>query len=146
MINPKSALFLQKSHLYFNSHTTFGIDPKLSTCDDNEHASSLGHTRVFKKGDLALYDRNYASFWLFSLLLNKKVGSWKVVKELSNSPAKEVIREIHPSKASAKKCKELGISSRSIKLRFIWIELNTGEKEILIISLIDKKISLSNIL
>ncbi len=35
------------------------LDVKLSTYDDNEHTLSLGHTRVFKKGDLALYDRNY---------------------------------------------------------------------------------------
>ncbi len=34
-----------------------------------------------------------------------KVGSWKVAKELSNSPAKEVIREIHLSKASTKEYK-----------------------------------------
>lgn len=123
------------------------IDAKLSTYSDNEHNLSLEHTAVFEKGDLALYDRNYASFWLFSLLLNRrvdfcarlKVGSWKVAKELCNSGNKEIITEIYPSKASVKKCKVLGISTTPIKLRFICIELNTGEKEVLITSLMDQQ-------
>ena len=123
------------------------LDTKLSTYSDNEHNLSLTHTAVFEKGDLALYDRNYASFWLFSLLVNKqvdfcarlKVGSWKATKELSNSGNKEIITEIYPSKASAKKCKVLGLPTTPIKLRFICIELNTGEKEVLITSLIDQQ-------
>lgn len=123
------------------------LDAKLSTYSDNEHNLSLEHTVVFKKGDLALYDRNYASFWLFALLLDKqinfcarlKTGSWKIAKELANSGNKEIMAEIHPSKASAKKCKALGLEITPIRLRFICIELSTGEKEVLITSLIDPK-------
>lgn len=123
------------------------LDAKLSTYRDNEHHLSLEHTAIFRKGDLALYDRNYASFWLFSLLLNKqvdfcarlKIGSWKVAKELSNSGNKEIITKIYPSKASAKKCRALGLAITPIKLRFICIMLNTGEKEVLITSLIDQQ-------
>ena len=98
------------------------IDAKLSTYNDNEHNLSLEHTVVFEKGDLALYDRNYASFWLFALLLDKqvnfcarvKVGSWEVAKELSDSGTKEIITEIYPSKASAKKCRTLGLVSHPL--------------------------------
>jgi hypothetical protein len=123
------------------------LDAKLSTYSDNEHNLSLEHTAVFKKGDLALYDRNYASFWLFSLLVDKqtnfcarlKVGTWKIAKELSDSGNKEIITEIYPSKASAKKCRALGLTTTPIKLRFICIELSTGEKEVLITSLIDQQ-------
>lgn len=56
---------------------------------------------------------------------------------LSYSGDKEIITEIYPSKASAKKCKALGLNTSPIKLRFICIKLRTGEKEILITSLID---------
>jgi hypothetical protein len=123
------------------------LDAKLSTYNDNEHSLALGHTCVFEKGDLALYDRNYGSFWMFALLMDKqtdfcarlKVGSWKVAKELSNSGNKEIVTEIYPSKASATKCKALGLSSAPIKLRFICIELNTGEKEVLVTSLTDSQ-------
>jgi hypothetical protein len=121
------------------------VDARLSTYDDNEHNLALQHSLIFKEGDLALYDRNYASFWMFSLLMKKnihfcarlKTGSWKAAKELAGSGRKEMITEIFPSKASAKKCKELGLSTAPIKLRLICIELDTGEKEVLITSLVD---------
>lgn len=121
------------------------VDARLSTYDDNEHNLALQHAAIFEEGDLALYDRNYASFWMFSLLTHKKTqfcarlktGSWKAAKELAESGRKEMITEIFPSKASAKKCRELGLSTAPIKLRFICIELDTGEKEVLITSLVD---------
>jgi hypothetical protein len=121
------------------------VDAKLSTYNDNEHNLALQHSAIFEAGDLTLYDRNYASFWLFALLINKKVdfcarlktGSWKVAKQLIDIGDKEIITKNYPSKASAKKCKELGLSTAPITLRFICIELSTGEKEVLVASLVD---------
>jgi len=121
------------------------LDAILSTYDNNEHALALQHSAVFKPNDLILYDRNYASFWMFSLLIHKqtkfcarlKVGSWKIAKQLVKSGMKELTTEIYPSKASKRKCKELGISIAPISLRFICIELITGEKEVLITNLLD---------
>ena len=121
------------------------VDAQLSTYDDNEHNLALQHTAMFQTDDLTLYDRNYASFWLFALLINKKVefcarlktGTWKVAKQLIDSGDKEIITKIYPSKASAKKCKELGLSTTPITLRFICIELSTGEMEVLVTSLVD---------
>ncbi|MGB5698302.1 IS4 family transposase [Muriicola sp.] len=120
------------------------VDAQLSTYGDNEHNLALQHTDLFQSGDLTLYDRNYASFWLFALLINKQVdfcarlktGSWKVAKGLIDSGEKEITTKIYPSKASATKCKELGLSTAPITLRFICIELCTGEKEVLVTSLI----------
>jgi len=105
----------------------------------------LKHSGRFKTDDLVLYDRNYASLWMFALLTNKgthfcarlKTGSWKVAKQLVNSGDKEIITKIYPSKASVMKCKELGLSTLPLTFRFICIELSTGEKEVLIISLVD---------
>jgi len=122
------------------------IDAKLSTYDDNEHNLSLQHSARFQEGDLALYDRNYASFWLFAVLIDKKVefcarlktGTWKAAKQLIDSGEKEIITKIYPSKVSAKKCKELGLSTVPITLRLVCIELSTGEKEVLITSLINR--------
>ena len=121
------------------------VDAQLSTYDDNEHNLALQHTAIFQAGDLTLYDRNYASFWLFAQLMEKqvhfcarlKVGSWKVAKQLADSGDKEITTKIYPSKASAKKCRELGLSTAPITLRFICIELSTGEKEVLVTSLVD---------
>lgn len=121
------------------------VDANLSTYDDNEHNLALQHASIFEAGDLVLYDRNYASFWMFALLQQKKVhfcarlkvGSWKVAKELADSGNREITTEIYPSKASAKKCKALGLPITPIKLRFVCIELSTGEKEVLVTSLLD---------
>jgi hypothetical protein len=121
------------------------IDAILSTYDNNEHALALQHSAVFEPNDLILYDRNYASFWMFSLLIHKqtkfcarlKVGSWKIAKQLAKSGMKELTTEIYPSKASKRKCNELGLSATPISLRFICIELITGEKEVLITNLLN---------
>ena len=121
------------------------VDAQLSTYNDNEHNLALKHSGRFKTDDLVLYDRNYASFWMFALLTNKgthfcarlKTGSWKVAKQLVNCGDKEIITKIYPSKASVRKCKELGLSTLPLTFRFICIELSTGEKEVLITSLVD---------
>jgi hypothetical protein len=121
------------------------LDAILSTYDDNEHSLALRHTTVFDPGDLVVCDRNYASFWMFALLNSKnvdfcfrlKVGSWKTAAYFVNSQEQEIIAEIYPSKQSAKKCIELGISKAPMRLRFICITLDTGEKEVLVTSLTD---------
>jgi hypothetical protein len=133
---------LSQAHDLLNNLT---LDAILSTYDDNEHSLALRHTAVFVPGDLVVCDRNYASFWMFALLSSKnvdfcfrlKVGSWKTAACLVNGLEQETIAEIFPSKQSAKKCIELGISKAPIRLRFICITLDTGEKEVLVTSLTD---------
>lgn len=122
------------------------VDACMETYYTSEHELAERHVEHLQKGDLSLYDRNYASFWMFALLLSKevhfcarlKVGSWKVAKELVKSGEKEMIARIYASKASKRKCKELGLECAPIKLRFVCIELDTGEKEVLVTDLLDK--------
>lgn len=121
------------------------IDAQFSQYSDNEHDMALEHLDFLKPGDLTLYDRNYGSFWLFALLQSKgidycarlKVGTWKVAQQLIDSKKKELIAEIYPSKTSAKKCRSFDISCKAIRLRFVCIELSTGEKEVLVTSLMN---------
>lgn len=122
------------------------VDSCMETYSTSEHALAELHIEYLKKRDLLLYDRNYASFWMFALLLSKevhfcarlKVGSWKLAKELAASDENEMIAEIHASKASKRKCKELGLEYKPIKLRFVCIELDTGEKEVLVTDLLNE--------
>lgn len=122
------------------------VDACMDTYLTSEHELAERHIKFLKKRDLLLYDRNYASFWMFTLLLSKgmhfcarlKVGSWKLAKELAASGENEIIAEIYASKASKRKCKELGLKYKPIKLRFVCIELDTGEKEVLVTDLLDK--------
>lgn len=123
------------------------IDTQYSQYSNNEHDMALKHLDFIKQGDLVLYDRNYGSFWLFALLQSKgidfcarlKVGSWKLAKELAESNENELIAEIYPSKESAKKCRLFGLTYKSLRLRFVCIELSTGEKEVLVTSLMDQQ-------
>ncbi len=122
------------------------IDANMDTYPTSEDELAERHIEHLKKRDQLLYDRNYASFWMFALLLSKgvhfcarlKIGSWKRAKELATSGENEIIAEIYASKASKRKCKELGLEHKPIKLRFVCIELDTGEKEVLVTDLWDK--------
>ena len=122
------------------------LDAELANYHMGEHELAENHIKHLQEVDLLLLDRNYASFWLFALLLSKgmhfcarlKIGSWKLAKQLAASGEKEMVAEIYASKASKKKCKELGVGSNPIRLRFVCIELDTGEKEVLVTNLIDE--------
>jgi len=123
------------------------IDAQFSSYHNNEQEMAINHLSFLKSGDICLFDRNYGSFWLFALLNSKglhfcarlKTGSWKVAKQLVESGQREIIAEIYPSKASAKRCKALGIVCKVQRLRFICIELVSGEKEVLVTNLMDDK-------
>jgi hypothetical protein len=123
------------------------IDAQFSSYHNNEHEMAVNHLSFLKSNDICLFDRNYASFWLFALLNSKgihfcarlKTGSWKVAKQLVDNGQREITEEIYPSKASAKRCKALGIVCKVQRLRFICIELVSGEKEVLVTNLMDEK-------
>jgi hypothetical protein len=112
-----------------------------------EQECAIKHIDCLKEGDIVLMDRNYACFYLFSLLKSKalqhcsrlKTGSWNLAKELIKSDAMEMYGEILPSKASKKKCQQLGISTAPIKVRLVKVILETGEIEVLMTSLLDKE-------
>jgi hypothetical protein len=65
------------------------------------------------------------------------VPNWKIASELAGSDEKEIVREIQPTRALKKQYKDQGIVAQAIKLRFVCVELDTGEKEVLITSLLD---------
>lgn len=112
-----------------------------------EQECAIKHIACLKEGDVILVDRNYACFYLLSLLKSKniqhcsrlKTGSWNLAKELLKSDAMEMYGEILPSKASKKKCQQLGISIDPIKVRLVKVVLETGEVEVLMTSLLDNE-------
>ncbi|WP_281256453.1 IS4 family transposase [Labilibaculum manganireducens] len=142
----KSPIILSKLSQAYDMLNHIIIDASLANYHVGEHELAQRHIDYLQKGDLLLFDRNYAAFWLFALLLSKgmhfcarlKVGSWKLAKELAATGEKEMTAEIYASKASKKKCKELGLSDKPIKLRFVCFELSTGEKEVLVTDIINE--------
>ena len=49
------------------------IDAELTNYHVGEHELAQRHVNYLQEGDLLLFDRNYASFWLFALLLSKRI-------------------------------------------------------------------------
>ena len=85
--------------------------------------------------------------WLFSVLLHEHVDfcarvkvNWSNATDKFNKSGKtDQIVEISSSSLSKRTLMELGLDVQSIKVRFIRVELDTGETEILITSLLDQK-------
>jgi hypothetical protein len=123
------------------------IDAKLVNLKIGEHALANQHLEFCSKGDLILLDRGYPSFDLFKSILAKDchfcarvaVSNWNVAKELVESGEKEIIAEIKPGKDLKRKYKDQNIVVEPIKCRFVCVTLSSGEKEVLITSLLDNE-------
>ena len=62
---------------------------------------------------------------------------WKEIKKFYNSGKKEQIITLRPSPSSVVQCNRLNLPVSPIQLRVIRVELDSGETEILITSLMD---------
>lgn len=121
------------------------LDARLSCTEIGEHSLANQHLECLGSGDLMLYDRGYPSYDLFRNTLDAgaqfcarvPVSNWRLAKELVESGQKELIGEITPGWKIKKEYQEQGIVWEPIKCRFICIELPSGEKEVLITSLLD---------
>ncbi|MDO8785818.1 MAG: IS4 family transposase [Syntrophales bacterium] len=103
------------------------------------------HFINLKTNDLCLLDRGYPAYWLFNLILTKGANfcarvsctKWLPIRKFFHSGRSEKIIRLKAPASSKKKCRDLGLNTQDLKLRLIRIELENGETEILITSLID---------
>jgi hypothetical protein len=96
--------------------------------------------------DLLLLDRGYPAYWVFNLILSQDGNfcarinkQWKVVQEFVGSGLKEKTIDLKASYQSKIESIEMGLDTKPLKLRLIRIELDTGETEVLITSLLDEQ-------
>lgn len=121
------------------------IDALLVNRKIGEHTLANQHFEYIEPNDLLLFDRGYPSYDLFRNILLKgghfcarvAIANWKTAKELLETGIKEKIAEIEPGYDIQKRYKAEGVEFKPIKCRFILVELSTGEKEVLITSLLD---------
>lgn len=121
------------------------LDALISPKATGERELARQHFKWIGTNDLVLLDRGYAAFWLFKTILNKQSHfcarisntQWKVVRNFYRSGKQEKIVSIPPSHPALTKCKAFGLESTPLNLRLIRVELDTGETEILITSLLD---------
>jgi len=93
-----------------------------------------------------LLDRGYPAFWLFVLILSRdaqfcargSVGVWNVVDQFVTSGLPEQIVELSPCSTAQQECQARQLPAHPITVRLLRIELDSGEIEVLITSLLDQ--------
>ena len=97
--------------------------------------------------DLFLYDRGYPAFWLFAFHAQEqryycarvRHDFHSEVKAFVADGAKERIVVLTPNTASARQCREGHLPADPLRVRLNRVELESGEVEVLITSLLDTK-------
>lgn len=119
------------------------VDGIISPKSEGERELAAFHFLKLQPQDLILLDRGYPAHWLFKLVLSMGANfcarisykHWRVVKKFYLSGKKEQIVKIDPTPQSARKCIEMGLDKKPIKVRLLRVELDSGETEILVTSL-----------
>jgi DDE family transposase len=117
------------------------ISPK--SVGEREMAAS--HFEHLTDQDLVLLDRGYPAFWLFKLILSRNahfcsrisIKKWKVIRNFITSGKSEQIVSIEAPVTSIDACQKYHLTTSPMSLRLIRVELDSGEAEVLITSLID---------
>lgn len=142
------SVVLARASKAYDILNNISIDARLVNRQIGEHTLANQHFEYLSQGDLCLLDRGYPSFDLFRNMRAKNIhfcarvtlSSWKLAKELAASDdQKEVIASIKPGYQLRKYYQEQGIEVEPITCRFIVVALPTGEKEILVTSLLETK-------
>ncbi len=123
------------------------VDAIISPKSEGERELAAFHFLKLQPNDLILLDRGYPAFWLFKLAISLDAQfcarisykKWKSVRKFYESGKKEHIVNIKAPALSIRKCFEMGLDKRPIRVRLIRIELESGETEVLITSLTDAK-------
>jgi hypothetical protein len=123
------------------------LDAIISPKGTGERELCAEHFLNLRPKDLVLLDRGYPAYWLFNLILmlggnfcaRVAVGKWKIIRKFFRSGKSEKIITLKAPPSSIKKCQELGLDIRPLKLRLIRVALESGETEILVTSLIDQE-------
>ena len=129
----------------FDPLNKISVDAIIESKSIGERELAAFHFLNLMPNDLVLLDRGYPAYWLFNLILSRGANfcariqrkRWKVVRQFYNSGKKEKIISLSVFPSSIKPCKEMGLDLIPLKLRLIRVELETGESEILITSLLD---------
>ena len=122
------------------------LDALIGTKALGEREYAARHFALIGAGDLVLLDRGYPAFWLFVLILSRdahfcarvSVGVWNVVDQFVASGLPEQIVELSPCPTAQQECLARQLPPQPITVRLLRIELDSGEIEVLITSLLDQ--------
>ena len=122
------------------------IDAQMESYDTSEAALCDAHRGFMREGDLVIFDRYYASHYLFSILSHKKIHylfrmrdhSWTCVKEFVASPLKDRIVELQVYKYSKVAKKIPANVNKVVKVRLVKQVSRSGEIKVFATSLMDE--------
>ena len=122
------------------------VDSVLREARAYEVDLAIGHLEQSKDNDLLLYDRNYPSYRHLSTLLSKNknfvmrcsASSFKQARNmLKGEGEKSQIITLNPHHSKLKEIKYYDLPEE-ITVRFVRLQLETGEYEVLVTSLLDE--------
>ena len=110
-----------------------------------EHELAVAHLGRVEGRDLLLFDRGYPAFWLFSLLrtlaiqfcMRASANYSPAIERFVGSGEPERIIDLSPGGQGRTECRKKGVSLEPVRVRLVRVELNSGEVEVLITSLLD---------
>jgi hypothetical protein len=123
------------------------IHAEIAPYDTSERELAANHLYWTQEKDLLLYDRGYAAFWLFSMhrdldrdyCARVKLDFSAQVKAFVESGKRTELIQMEPSAEAKRQCEEYNLSSAPIPVRLVRVELENGEVEVLVTSLLDTK-------
>jgi len=132
----------------FDPLNKISVDAIISPKSEGERELAAFHFLNLLPEDLVLLDRGYPAYWLFNLITSLganfcarvKRKQWKIVRQFYNSGKKETIISLTAFPSSIKQCTKMGLDLKPLKLRLVRVEHDTGGVEILMTSLLNKKL------
>ena len=120
------------------------LDLQVESHSTGEREMALKHLNKTQTGDLVVYDRGYPAVWFYRYHMLKNVdfcmrivkGS-NVVKAFLESGSYSDVVDFPCTEKSLRRCRKDKISTESMRLRLVRIDLPSGESKILVTSLID---------
>ena len=131
----------------FDPLNKISINAVLSPKSVDERNQAYQMFSSLMPSDLVLLDRGYPAFWLFKAIENLGVNfcarinrNWAIVQKFIVSGQQEQIIQLTATATAITTCHQMELDIEPITVRLIRIELNTGEIEVLITTLIDNDI------
>lgn len=123
------------------------IDAQMERFSTSEAALCDQHLGFLTRGDLVIFDRYYASHYLFSVLMHKKVQflfrmrahSWKCVKSFIDSGVNDQVVELKVNPYSKVAKKIPANVSQNITVRLVKQVTKSGEVRVYATSLVDQQ-------
>ncbi len=122
------------------------VDAIISPYHIGERHLLRNHMLNLLPNDLLLLDRGYPAYWIFNLIMSQggnfcaRISKrWQIVQDFIESGDQEKCIDLNASYQSKKESIDMGLDVTPLHLRLIRVELDSGEIEVLITSLIDNR-------